>query len=212
MKFIKGFLIPCRAPLAIALLLAALAQTAVVAPGFAQEVRLSGFFDIAFGSTRAEAQDAMLRHQGVMFDPVHSDENNLIFDGGAFASFPAGFWVLGFVDDQMHTAKAIIQPTEDYLLATYQNLLVLFTATYGKPTRKAAFFDDPYEAGDGFETYAISFGKGHFAALWTFSDGENENAISLSIDKDLYIPIVFQSGRLIDLALARKHEATTTGP
>ncbi len=208
----KGFLIPCRAPLAIALVLAALAHATTVAPGFAQEVRLSGFFDIAFGSTRAEAQDAMLRHQGVIFDPVHSDENNLIFDGGVFASFPAGFWVFGFVDDQMHTAKAIIQPPEDLLLATYQNLLVLFTATYGQPTRRTAFFDDPFEAGDGFETYAISYGKGHFATLWTFSDGENENAISLSIDKDLYIPIVFQSGRLIDLALARKHLATTTGP
>ena len=156
----KGFLIPCRAPLAIAVVLAALAQTTAVAPGFAQEVHLSGFFDIAFGSTRAEAQDAMLRHQGMMFDPVHSDENNLIFDGGAFSGFPAGFWVLGFADDQMHTAKVILQPAEDYLLASYQNLLVLFTTTYGKPTRQSAFFDDPYEAGDGFETYAISFGQG----------------------------------------------------
>ena len=208
----KGFLIPSRAPLATALVLAALAHATTVAPGFAQEVRLSGFFDIAFGSTRAEAQDAMLRHQGVIFDPVHSDENNLIFDGGTFAGLTAGFWVLGFVDDQMHTAKTILQPSEDHLLATYEKLLALFRATYGEPARQAAFFDDPYEMGDGFESYAISFGKGHFAALWTFSDGKNENAISISINEDLYIPIVFQSGRLIDLALARQHQAPPTGP
>lgn len=200
------------APLVIALVFAALAQTTAVAPGLAQDVHLSGFFDIAFGSTQAEAQEAILRHQGVTFDPLHSDKYNLIFDGGAIAGFPVGFWVLGFVDDQMHTAKAIVRPTEEHLIATYKNLLALFTATYGEPTRQAAFFDAPYEDGDGFETYAISFGKGHFAALWTFSDGENENAILLSIDKDLYIPIVFQSGRLIELALAQQQQkAPTTG-
>lgn len=206
----KGFFVSRRASLVLAMVVAALAQATAVTPGLAQEVRLNGFFDIAFGATRAEAQAAMLRHEGVLLDPVHSDENNLIFDGGAFASFPTGFWVLGFIDDQMHTAKAIIQPTEEHLLATYKNLLALFIATYGEPTRQAAFFDDPYEDGDGFETYAISFGKGHFAALWTFSDGENENAISLSIDKDLYIPIVFQSGRLIELALAQQQQQATT--
>ncbi len=211
-KFMKGCFATCRTPFAIALLIAGLAQASTVAPGLAQEVHLSGFLDISFGSTRAEAQDAMLRHEGVMLDPIDSDENNLIFDGGTFAGLAAGFWVLGFVDDQMHTAKTILQPSEDHLLATYEKLLALFRATYGEPARQAAFFDDPYEKGDGFESYAISFGKGHFAALWTFSDGKNENAISISIDKDLYIPIVFQSGRLIELALARQHQATTTGP
>lgn len=203
---------PCRAPLALAFLIAGLAQAASVSPGFAQDEHLSGILDIAFGSTRAEAQAAMLRHEGVMIDPNHSDTNNLIFDGGAFAGLSTRFWVLGFVDDQMHTAKAILQPSEEYVIATYKYLLAHLTKMYGEPTRQAAFFDDPYEEGDSFETYAISFGKGHFAALWTFADGEDENAISISIDKDLYIPIVYQSGRLIALALAKQQQASTTGP
>lgn len=178
-------------------------------PGLAQETRLSGMLNIAFGASQAEAQQSILLHDGMTFDPTHSDADNLIYDGGIFAGQPVGFWVLGFVDDQMHTSKAIVQPGNDHLLATYNDLLTAFTATYGEPTMQAAYFDDPYELGDGLEAYAISFGKGHFAALWTFTDGDNENAISLSIDKDLYIPIVFQSGRLIDLAIT-KHESTTT--
>ena len=186
-----------------------LAHAIGATPGQAQETRLNGMLNITFGASKAEAQQSILLHQGMTFDPIHSDADNLVYDGGTFAGQAVGFWVLGFVDDQMHTSKAIVQPPKDQLLATYNELLAAFTETYGEPTMQAAYFDDPYELGDGLETYAISFGKGHFAALWKFSDGDNENAISLSIDKDLYIPIVFQSGRLIDLAIT-KHEGTTT--
>ena len=188
-----------------------LAHTIGATPGLAQEARLSGMLNVAFGASKAEAQLSILLHQGMTFDPIHSDANNLVYDGGAFAGQAVGFWVLGFVDDQMHTGKAIVQPGKDHLMAAYYELLAAFTATYGEPTMQTAYFDAPYEHGDGFETYAISFGKGHFTTLWKFSDGDNENAISLSIHKDLYIPIVYQNGRLIDLALTKQESTTTSG-
>ena len=165
-------------------------------PAGAQVTRLSGFLDIAFGSTLAETREVML-------DLVTTNDDFLFCDGGVFAGQDVEFWVFGFVDDQMHTAKAILEPDKKRLIATYQALLKLFTRRYGEPELAIAAFDDPYEQGDGFETYAISFGKGHFAALWTFPDGDTENAIAISIEKDLYIPIVFQHGALIDRALAK---------
>ncbi len=207
----KGFVSTPRRLLLLALGIGFLAHAAGSSPALAQETRLSGILDIAFGASKAEAQASILAHGGMRFDPIHSDTDNLVYDGGALAGLPVGFWILGFVDDQMHTSKAIIQPHEDRLLATYKELLAALTALYGEPTRHAAYFDDPYQLGDGFETYAIRFGKGHFAALWTFSDGDNENALSISIDKDLYIPIVFQNGRLIDLSIARQESTTTSG-
>ena len=177
-------------------------------PALAQPRQLDGVLDIAFGTSMAEARATLLGLDGVTFDAVHSDASNLVCDGGRFAGLDVGFWLLAFVDDRMHTAKAIIQPEEDHLLTTYHALVERLTETYGAPDEQAAFFDDPYEAGDGFETYAIRFGKGHFAALWRFSDGENENVISISIDDDLYIPLVFQDGALIDLAIAQQQQRT----
>ena len=195
----------------LALSVGFLAHTAGATTGLAQETGLSGILDIAFGSTKAEAQTSILLKGGMTFDPIHSDGDNLVYDGGTLAGQDVGFWVLGFVDNQMHTGKAIVQPSREHLLDTYHDLLAALIATYGEPIMQAAYFDDPYEMGDGFETYAISFGKGHFAALWKFSDGDNENALSISIDKDLYIPIIFQSGRLIDLAIAKQESTTTSG-
>ena len=209
--FMKGFIVHRRLPLLLALTVGFLAHTLGAPTGLAQETSLSGIPHIAFGSTRAEAQTSILLQGGMTFDPIHSDGNNLVYDGGTLAGQNVGFWVLGFVDNQMHTGKAIIQPGKENLLETFNQLLAALTAIYGEPAMQTAHFDDPYELGDGFETYAISFGKGHFAALWKFSDGDNENALSISIDKDLYIPIVFQSGRLIDLAIARQESSTTSG-
>ena len=209
--FMKGFIVQRRIPLLLTFLVGFLIHTLGATTGLAQETSLSGILDIAFGSTKAEAQTTILLKGDMTFDPIHSDGDNLVYDGGTLAGQDVGFWVLGFVDNQMHTGKAIIQPSQEHLLDAYDELLAVLTATYGEPTRQAAYFDDPYEMGDGFETYAISFGKGHFAALWKFSDGDNENALSISINKDLYIPIVFQSGRLIDLAIAKQESTTTSG-
>ena len=212
--FMKGFGAirshrPRSAPLA--LLIALLLHTASAPLGFAQNKTLSGILDINFGSTMEEARSSILLQEGIQFDSIHSDADNLVYDGGVIAGQPVGFWILGFVDDQMHTGKAIIQPIRDHLMRSYHELVASFTATYGEPTLQAAHFDDPYEHGDGFETHAISFGKGHFSSLWKFSDGDNENAISISIDKNLYIPVVFQSGRLIDLAIQKQENATVSG-
>lgn len=177
----------------------------------AQEAALPGILDIAFGTSMEEARDALLGRDGVTFDPVHSNADHLVADGGTFADEAVNFWLLAFVEDRMHTAKAIVQPEEEAIIATYENLIAHLTAQYGAPDDQVSFFDDPYEMGDGFETYAIRFGKGHFAALWRFSDGESQNVISLSIDDDLYIPIVFQSGALIDLAIAKQEREDLSG-
>ena len=209
--FMKGLIVQRRTPLLLAFLVGFLIHAVGAGTGLAQETSLSGILDIAFGSTKAEAQTTILLKGDMTLDPIHSDADNLVYDGGTLAGQDVGFWVLGFVDNQMHTGKAIVQPSQEHLLDAYHELLAVLTATYGEPTMQAAHFDDPYEMGDGFETYAISFGKGHFAALWKFSDGDNENALSISINKDLYIPIVFQSGRLIDLAIAKQESTTTSG-
>lgn len=190
---------------------ATLLALAFIGPAQAQEAPLDGILDIAFGTSMEDARAALLDRDGITFDPVHSDANNLVADGGTFADETVGFWLLAFVDDRMHTAKAIVQPEEADLLATYESLVARLTEQYGAPDDQAAFFDEPYELGDGFETYAIRFGKGHFAALWRFSDGESQNVISLSIDDDLYIPIVYQSGALIDLAIAQQESQDLSG-
>ena len=207
----KGFFATHRMSLLLALTAGLLVHMTGAVPALAQETHLSGMLDIAFGASKTEAHQSILLKGDMTFDPRHSDADNLVYDGGSFAGQNVGFWVFGFVDDQMHTSKAIVQPARENLLAAYHELLAAFTDAYGEPTRQVARFDDPYELGDGFETYAISFGKGHFGALWKFSDGDNENAISISVDKDLYIPIVFQSGRLIDLAIAKQESTTTSG-
>ncbi len=193
----------CAAALTLALAIACLAQGVAAVPACAQDQRLDGFLDIDFGASLAEARSLLLQHEGIALDLAHSNADNLVCDGGTFAGKAVAFWLLGFVDDQMHTARAVIQPDEADLLATYHALVAFFTDKYGPPDTRLAFFDEPYEDGDGFETYAIRFGKGHFAALWKFYQGDSVNLISLSIDENLYIPVVYQSGKLIDLALER---------
>ncbi len=202
---------PRPGPWWLAALAGLLLFCADVTPGLAQENGLSGILNVNFGSSMAEARMSFLLHDGVLLDTAHSDDNNLVYDGGRLAGQPVAFWILGFVDDQMHTGKAIVQPQREHLIAVYEALVANFTATYGAPTYQVARFDDPYELGDGFETHAISFGKGHFSTLWKFSDEDSENAISITIDENLYIPIVYQNGRLIDMAIEQQESAALSG-
>ncbi len=83
----------------------------------------------------------------------------------------------------------------------YNEYLDLLIAKYGKPEHTYAFFESPYEDGDGYEMNAVSLEKCHYSAFWNDIIG-----VSIDISKFKQVRVSYENKKNAELHDLEKKE------
>ena len=97
--------------------------------------------------------------------------------------------------NRLHTAHVIYAACPETTLSKYEHYRFLLFLRYGPPNTAAAFFEEPFETGDGREIEAIQTENAFFFTEWNFEDG---CFASVSILSSLEVCLTFRNPAFAD--------------
>ena len=158
---------------------------------FAQNKKsLSHFWSIPWGTTMDRAEAIFLERELVPFrnantimaEAVYERENSLI--------------ILVFNQaNRLHSAHVIYSSCPETAIAKYEHYRLVLFRRYGLPNTAVAYFEEPFENGDGREIEAIQTESALFFTEWDFEDG---CFVSLSILSSLDVSLTYRNPAFAD--------------
>lgn len=162
---------------------------------------LPNFLGLAWGVSREKAKTFMREKEGTIPNEEMNGKQNLVFEGGTYASKDVKMWVLQFIDNKFHTAKILIAPPQTQTIAEFKDITARLTREYGDPAQDGIVVNPPYT--EGQELQAIAAGKGIAAALYAFGKNDQlEGSILCQIAPNGQIVINHQNESLNQEAIS----------
>lgn len=160
---------------------------------------LTDFWGLDFGVSKDSAV-AFFQEKGC--EIKYQEGPTVVFSGTYFAGTEASGFSTLFYKDKLCKVSVVyeIEPIAAILMEFWE-LKDMVTKKYGK-SEDIAYFENPYEYGDGFEVQALRRGKAHFFSLWKLDNG----SIGLRITKgeDIWIMLTYEYNPLMSLFSAEK--------
>ena len=146
------------------------------------------FANIPWGLSRAATRTAMEAH-GFRFLKI-DDDSDMVFKGALLGDSTMLFaWM---ARGHLSRISMALITDDDAAIPTYNQLKTSLTEKYGPPTGSIANFDEPFEAGDGYELTAIRTGKGHYLTIWMLK-GRDHGGLSIDISKLLVVDVSYEA-------------------
>jgi hypothetical protein len=163
------------------------------------EVRLTHFLGINFGSSPEFAKKKLLSIPGCIYDFKNSSAEVLFFKGLTFAGQKTDTIILLFVNKAFCRATVYIKPKLNaFAIQNYREIQSELNSDYFIATKDLEIYDKPYEKNDGYTKTGISLGKINFCSHWSFTNPNSglKDSISLRIANDFSIIIDYEDGDL----------------
>lgn len=163
----------------------------------AQEQKLERFYGMRFGSSTDSIKNVMLQ-KGYKLNSELSNNDNLIFSNCSnckFAGKNAPNMLFRFVNDKFYYGTVVLFPEDLTMnpISFYKEVRDEINEKYFTTNETYEKYEYPYKSGDGNEIMAIKEGKAEIRTFWNFS---NENLISLSITKEVYVVLEYLDDKL----------------
>lgn len=162
---------------------------------------LDDFLGIQWGASPEIVSQTMTKRGASQINTLANGDIIIYSDTFIGKDAQIGFY---FYNNQMWQTMVMINSPEYAVIDNWKDTCSLIEEKYGKPSDDFYFFKTPYRKGDGFETQAISMGKGTAAKYWFFKNpnGKEDNALVCEISTSLQIHIVYQNGDLTKESIA----------
>lgn len=163
------------------------------------ELRLTHFLGISFGSSPELAKKKLLCIPGCIYDFENSSSEVLFFKGLSFAGHKTTAVLLLFVNREFCRATVYIRPQLNALaIQHYREIQNHLNSQYFIATRDLETYEKPYEKNDGYTKTGISLGKINISSQWSFTNPNSglEDSISMRIASDFSIVINYEDGHL----------------
>ena len=188
----------------LVLALASVLLLSVVSPGTAT-AQPHQFAGIPWGAS-VETVRAKMAEAGYVFEKMDAD-GDLAFNGTVLANKAIIFALL--FNGKLSKISVILVTPDQTAIRTYDEMLGVLKAKYGKPSHEFRFFEKPYFDGDGYPEQAIRRGKGHFLSAWESGKGSPEaTALTVSISEKLVVRVSYEGPDWKVAADQRKAKAT----
>jgi hypothetical protein len=163
--------------------------------------KLSGFMGLEFGSSYDSSKAHFIKKGGIV--SPESDKELLIISGLQFGGRDTDLIGILFHNNKFHTARIAIAPPkfENEIIAQYNAIKDEINTKYFVSKKDYEQYESPYETGDNHTITAIKVNKCKISCFWFFSD---QNTVSIKINPDVYVSIVYQSDALISEAIEDK--------
>ena len=165
------------------------------------ELKLTGFLGIEFGSNKEFAKEKILSREGAIFDEENSSEDILFFDGVKFGGRKTSYLFLMFIDNKFAKSSVVINPKLDaFAIDLYKEIKSEINSKYYITEDDFEIYEEPYYENDGYTETGIQAGKIKFSSYWEFADQNNgqDDFIALRITEDMEIIISYEDGDLAD--------------
>ncbi len=172
------------------------------------DFKINGFLNISFGENKQSTIEKIEERNGIL-DLDNSTDDSLIFDNLKFAGRETIFSAFHFINDKFCRAMVFLKANlESRTIELYQQIKEEITQKYYITNQGFENYQYPYEKNDGHTETAISMGKASFSSFWKFkNDKTNEDDyISIKIDENFHIIIVYENGRLMNKYDVNKNE------
>lgn len=171
--------------------------------GFTQTTKpIDGFLGIKFGTSKAAVIETM-KSKGAAIDSDDPSNETVTFKNVSLGHRQTVTFFVRFVNNKAFEADYFFDPgLEAKTIEYYNDLLSDLTDVYGKG-ESFKNFKEPYKDGDGYETTAIASGKADYVTFWEDA-ANNKNSISLKIQPNLHVKLVYQDAVLVEEAIAKQ--------
>ncbi|MBL0737675.1 hypothetical protein JI750_12285 [Flavobacterium sp. GN10] len=172
------------------------------------ELKLTSFLGIEFGSSKEISREKLLSREGAILDEVNSSEDALFFDGLKFGGRQTSYVLLLFVNNKFTKSSVVITPKLDaFTINLYKEIKSEINSKYYKTEDDFEIFEEPYYEDDGYTETGIRVGKISFESYWKFTDqnGGKDDFIALRITEDMQIIINYEDGDLSDEMADKKN-------
>jgi len=158
---------------------------------FAQNKRsLNHFWSIPWGTSIEQAEAIFTEREFISYRA-----ENTLMTVTEYERETASILLVFNRANRLHSAHVIYASCPETVIPKYEHYRVLLFRRYGPPDTAVAFFEDPYENGDGREIEALQTENAFFFTEWNFMDG---NFASLSILNSLEVCLTFRSPDFAD--------------
>lgn len=171
------------------------------------ELKLTSFLGIEFGSNKEISKEKLLSREGVIFDEENSSEDVLFFDGLKFGGRQTSYVFLLFVNNKFTKSSVVITPKLDaFAIDLYKEIKTEINSKYYETEDDFEIFEEPYYEDDGYTETGIRVGKISFSSYWKFTDqnGGKDDFIAMRITEDMQIIISYEDGDLSDEMVDKK--------
>jgi len=153
---------------------------------FAQNKKsLSHFWSIPWGTSLDQAE-AIFTERGFM----SSRAENTLMTVADYERESAFILLIFNRANRLHSAHVVYASCPETAISKYEHYRLVLFRRYGLPDTAVAYFEEPYENGDGKEVEAIVSDNAFFFTEWNFEDG---CFVSLSILSSLEICLTFRN-------------------
>lgn len=160
-------------------------------------LKINGFLNISFGENKQNVIEKIKEKNGIL-DLENVNEDSLIFDNLKFAGRDTTFVAFHFVQDKFCRAMVFLKANlESQTVTLYKHIKEEINERYYQTADDFENYEYPYEKNDGHIETAISLGKATFSSYWTFKNNKENDYISVKIDENFHIIIVYESGQLM---------------
>jgi hypothetical protein len=161
---------------------------------------VDSFLGIKFGSSVSTVKQALSKRPGAKFDLKGSTKDALVYDGITVAGKNTSYVTFFIYKGQLDGGVAFFSTSlEAKIIDLYEEIKSDLNSKYYITKDDCKSFKYPYKDGDGQETTAIKLGKAEYISRWIFPQEDGtKNTISLGIDEDLTIHLIYNYGKLYD--------------
>jgi len=158
---------------------------------FAQNKKsLNHFWSIPWG-TSIEQAEAIFTERGF----YSSRAENTIMAEAEYERENAFILLIFNRANRLHSAHVIYAACPETTISKYEHYRALLFRRYGPPDTAVAYFEEPYQNGDGREIEAILTDNALLFTEWNFEDG---NFASISILSSLEVCLTFRNPGFAD--------------
>jgi hypothetical protein len=147
------------------------------------------FAELPWGASYEQVERS-LAGRGFEFEG-RDEVGNLSFSGSLLGN-EATVYAL-FAHGNLIKVNLLLLPPEHRLFEVYDGMKASLVKKYGPPENSYAFFEEPFEAGDGYEMTAIFSGKATFSAYWPMTGVSTGTALYIEITERLVVSISYES-------------------
>jgi hypothetical protein len=157
---------------------------------------VDGFLGVKFGASKAEVITAMEAKGGKLTGTP--SEELLVFRELNLGHRHINFLQVALFNNHAYYAVLIFQPENEASTIGFYNSLVSDVSEVYGPGKPTVYFKDPYKAGDGNETLALSLSKGLMFTTWK----SDTHSLQVAIDTKLRVLVKYIDEVTYDLAEA----------
>ena len=157
---------------------------------------IDGFLGIKFGASKAEVIATVNTKGGTLDD--ESTDIDLYFANVSLGHRPAKYLHVKLFNGNAYSGIFVFEPeNEASTIGYYDGLVSDIAGAYGKG-KPTVIFNDPYKAGDGYETTALSESKGFMYTNWK----SNDTSIQININTKLSVVLIYTDDKVAAQAAA----------